>query len=131
MGWSQRGTDGPSALVGLSADPWAPDGLMRIHVPADAPTSWTLQVVDGLVVWAFLAASDADEPPLCRPWLVVEERPWGLGIERLAVPRLMPQCEWRDKQEYERWHEQAWRRQAIPLRRDETAIGAALARSGL
>jgi hypothetical protein len=117
--------------------------------PSAAPAEWrlrALQAADGpLTVWDFLTEPDphehqeielralVGEPSIepypherreCRPWLVIAEQPGRLGAERLAVPRLMPSCEWADEAAAERWHESAWRGEAEPIPTGETVVDA-------
>ena len=93
-----------------------------ISIPATPPSHWALRTFDGLIVWGFLIEPDPRERGERPPWLVVAEQPGVLGMEKLAVPRLMPECEWETEASADAWHRRAFDGSATPVRCEESAI---------
>jgi hypothetical protein len=95
------------------------------EIPSGGPTEWSVCAVDGVIAWEFLIDDGVNESDgRRRPWLVVSEQPGPFGAQRLAVPRLVPQCEWQDDEARQTWHEQAWRGEAVPVVAVETVLDA-------
>ena len=95
-----------------------------LAIPSGSPVVWPWRVVDGLVVWEFLGEPDPHRRRQRRPWLVIDEETGPFGVERFAVPRLVPSCEWADQTAIDAWHEDALRGVAAPIPTDETVIDA-------
>ena len=121
----------------------------RFVSPSVPPAVWSLRAIhatDGsLTVWEFLTEPEPHQhherelhavvgnfpvrpheqrPEECRPWLVISERVGLLGVERFAVPRLMPSCEWANEAAANAWHEAAFRGEATPISTRQTIIDA-------
>jgi hypothetical protein len=82
-------------------------------VPDGRPSQWPDTLFDTVVSWAFLGA--IVEHHRVRPWLVLEQRPSGMGPVSFVVPRLVPEAGWHDSLAYRAWLESASRADSTPL----------------
>lgn len=93
-------------------------------IPSAPPAEWSFRAIDEVVVWEFLIEPDPHRRGERPPWLVIDEQQGPFGVERLAVPRLIPSCEWVNPAAADQWHESAWRGEAVPIPACEAAIDA-------
>jgi hypothetical protein len=90
-----------------------PGNDLEGSVPDGRPSQWPDTLFDTVVSWAFLGA--IVEHHRVRPWLVLEQRPSGMGPVSFVVPRLVPEAGWHDSLAYRAWLESASRADSTPL----------------
>ncbi len=81
------------------------------------PMNWDLALIDGdgVLAWGFLVESGDLPRQRRRPWLILEVSIGELGVQRVAVPRLVPEAGWASSEAYASWLEAAIEGETDPI----------------